>query len=101
MIKGSILKEFITGDIGLNCKGRTPRACIKKEIDHLQEQAKRSSQIAQFRLAMIYYHHEGVEQNLSSAFEWFSAGSGARLYAGSTDLGSIVTGKKLPWGRGC
>ena len=71
MIKGSILREFIAGDIGLNCKGRTPRACIKKEIDHLQEQAKRGSQIAQYELAMMYLYGKGVKRNLSSAFEWY------------------------------
>ena len=71
MIKGSILREFIAGDIGLNCEGLTPRACIKKEIDHLQEQAKRGSQIAQYSLGVMYYYGEGVEENLSSAFEWF------------------------------
>ena len=70
MIKGSILREFIAGNIGLNCKGRTPRACIKKEIDHLQEQAKRGSQIAQYELAMMYLYGKGVKRNLSSAFEW-------------------------------
>ena len=71
MIKGSILREFIAGDIGLNCEGLTLRACIKKEIDHLQEQAKRGSQIAQYRLAIMYYYGEGVKRNLSSAFEWY------------------------------
>ena len=68
MIKGSILREFIAGDIGLNCKGRTPQACIKKEIDHLQEQAKRGSQIAQYRLGVMYNDGEGVEKESLFSF---------------------------------
>ena len=76
MIKGSILREFIDGDIGLNCKGLTPRVCIEKEMYHLQEQAKRGSKIAQYRLGMQYilemdYYGEGAKNSLSSAQKWY------------------------------
>ena len=69
MIKGSILREFIAGDIGLNCKRLTPRVCIKKEIDHLQEQAKRGNPIAQYQLARMY--EVGVKKAPSLARKWY------------------------------
>ena len=89
MIKGSILREFIAGDIGLNCEGLTLRACIKKEIDHLQEQAKRGSQIAQYRLAIMYYYGEGGEKNLSSARKWYQQAAEQGYAPAQYSLGEI------------
>ena len=89
MIKGSILREFIAGDIGLNCKRRTPRACIKKEIDYLQEQAKRDSQMAQYKLAMMYYFGKGRKKNLSLAFEWFQRAAVQNLVFAQYVLGEM------------
>ena len=69
IIKGSILSEFIAGNIGLNCEGLTSRACIKRDMYHLQEQAKRDSKIAQYILGRMYYYGIGVMRNLSAAFK--------------------------------
>ena len=69
MIKGSILREFIGTDRGLS--GQSSQTFIEEEINNLQEQAKRGSQIAQCKLAIMYYDDEEGKQDLSSAFEWF------------------------------
>ena len=71
IIKGSILREFIGADRGSNYEGQSSQTFIEEEINNLQEQAKRGSQIAQCKLAIIYYDGEGGEKNPSSARKWF------------------------------
>jgi len=68
MIKGSVLRKFIAGDIGLRCEGRDPKACIKEDLNDLQKQAERGNQIAQSQLAT---HYNEVQQDFPSAFHWF------------------------------
>ena len=72
VIKGSILRQFIAGDmgIGLNCGELAEQACIEKEINNLQEQAIGGSQIAQYQLARMYYYGEGVQKDFHSALKW-------------------------------
>jgi len=67
MIKGSVLRKFIAGDIGLSCEGRDPKACIKEDLNDLQKQAERGNKIAQSQLAR--YYHE-VQQDFPSTLKW-------------------------------
>ena len=91
VIKGSILRQFIAGDmgIGLNCGELAEQACIEKEINNLQEQATGGSQIAQYQLAKMYYRVNGVEQDPSSAQKWLQQAAEQGYALAQHDLGAM------------
>ena len=89
MIKGSILRKFISGDIGLSCEGLAPQDCIEEEINNLQEQAERGSQTAQYQLAAMYNHGMGVKQDVSVALKWFGRAAEQGYAPAQSELGGM------------
>ena len=70
-VKINHLKEFIKGNVGLNCSRLiSTTSCIKKEIKNLKKSADLDKNtLAQYQLAMMYYDGEGKEQNFELAFQ--------------------------------
>ena len=69
-----VLKEFMTGDIGLNCfQFESPGRCLKEEIENIKQESKQGNALVQHRLGVMYYNGEGTEKDLGEAFRWYKS----------------------------
>lgn len=71
-VKQNHLRDFITGNKGLNCSDFINiNACIKKEMDNLKVLAEKGFPFAQYILALLYdNNNKGTEQDFKLAFKW-------------------------------
>ena len=70
------LEEFINRELGTECADidrfswSSLEACIKEEVESLQELAEQGDDLAQNELSNIYYKGEVVVQSFEKAFYW-------------------------------
>ena len=70
--KSTHLKNLISGNTGRQCSHFVNLTiCIKQEMEDLKKLAEQDFAPAQYRLAKIYHHGEGIKPNPTLAFKWF------------------------------
>ena len=71
VIKPNHLREFIAGNIGLNClRFPDPKICMDKGTENLRELAEQGSMYAQFVLSDAYTKGKRVEPDPEQAVVW-------------------------------
>ncbi len=70
IIKIKHLRGLIAGDIGQNCNEERFNKCKKKSFNWLHKSAMRNHLFAQYKLGLMYYTGDGVEQDLEESFKW-------------------------------
>ena len=67
--KINYLREFVEGNMGVKCHSPKPvRACLKEEIQNLEDSARKDFVYAQFALALYYQRRFGWD--FKEAFHW-------------------------------
>ena len=86
------LKEFITGETGLDCTDFVnAEECIRREIESLKELAETNSPVAQFKLSVMYSEGEWLEEDPEKAFELYVKAANQGYAVAQHNLGGMIS----------